>query len=328
MRKLWVVLVLACVLGCVGGETLAAEAKVPVYLNGEKSEITAVAVNGVSYLPLRDLAEVFALDISWDGEQRLVDIYGLEQKYRVWLGREVYGSAYLDGEEEKWFEQELEGRPLLLQGRVWLPLAAFQDFSEASVYWVQEQPGIFVNGVPVWQEGRWTISEAGPAEDYLALDFQGNRWVALRQGSPIMGKDYLWRLSPTGEKQRVLSEYIIGDVKAIGNACYYLAGWNAIYPEYKVWQVDSFSGERTALGEPGFVYNMGVIRSGQELYLTYSGKNGVGWWVDFDGVWAMGLDSGAIVDAVIDDEALARESYGLYRLYPGGHELVKKYDLP
>lgn len=44
--------------------------RVDVYLNGEKLENKAVIINGVSYLPVREIGEKLGLQVQWNGEKR------------------------------------------------------------------------------------------------------------------------------------------------------------------------------------------------------------------------------------------------------------------
>ena len=332
MRKLWVVLVLACVLGCVGGETLAAEAKVPVYLNGGKSEITAVAVNGVSYLPLRDLAEVFALEINWDGEQKCVELWCLNSGSRLYVEQRQGQRGWLNEEgQPEWNENlwDMESyEPLLRQGKVWLPISYFENMlNMADISWNPEKRGVYIDGIPMWQQGKWTLSDSG-RNVASPVDSLGNVWVTLRRGEPIMGSDYLWRLSPTGEKERICRVWSMSDLKVLGDKCYFLSESMLMAELNDVYQVDCASGEVVQLGRSDFYYNCGVKDIGG-LYVMGSLEDvPKGWWVDADGAWAVGIDRGALGDEVVSDKELARESYGLYRLTPGGHELVEKYDLP
>lgn len=322
MRKLWVMLCLVLVLvGCVTGEAYAA--KQDDGLDG----IKAMIVNNYSYLPLRDMAEVLALDISWDEKEKCVEIWRLNDGDRIFLEKKVRVNGSINEEGEKhWgeYEQRLSFTPILQQGKVWVPVSFFENFTEAEVSWDHKTQRVLVEGIPLWQEGKWSNVDT---KGYV--DNRGNAWTVRRLGEPTLGCDYLWRLSPTGEKERVCEDWWIMELKVEGDKCYYLSKMRIVSPAYEVYQVNCVSGERVMLGREDFVYNCDVVKMEQGGYMLGSGRRiPEKWRAENGGVWAVGISWRALGDNLIDNEKLGRESYGLYRLYPGGHELVKKYEFP
>lgn len=83
------------------------------------------------------------------------------------------------------------------------------------------------------------------------------------------------------------------------------------------------------LGREDFVYNCDVVKRPQGGYMLGDGRRiPEKWRAEDGGVWAVGISRQALEDNLIDNEKLGRDTYGLYRLFPGGHELVKKYEFP
>lgn len=149
MRKLWLTVWLALALICVSGQALAAEVSCPIYFNGELGEIRALAVDGVSYLPLRDMAEVLAADIQWRPEEKRVDLDFGGDRYRFWPGRTRFAYEARYDEGAQWEEAELSSKPLLRQGKVWLPLDIVSRAAGAEIYWDLGKRGVCIDGIPV-----------------------------------------------------------------------------------------------------------------------------------------------------------------------------------
>lgn len=331
MRKLWLTVWLALAFVCLSGQAYALEVSCPIYFNGKLGEIRALAVDGVSYLPLRDMAEVLAADIQWRPEEKRVDLDFGGDRYRIWPGRTRFAYEARYDEGAQWEEGELSNKPLLRQGRVWLPLDIVSRVAGAEIYWEPGKRAVCIDGIPVWQQGEWNLPAGNGTDQEPTVDAQGNRWLVVRNGELTMGVAQVWWLGPEGKKLRQARDWEI-EILAVDShgpgKCYFMT--SSMSGPSRFWQAEAGKAAER-LGREDMYYGYRIA----EYYDTYrmvsheaDKPDTLGWRLAEQGLVAYGVPLAAKQDFYNVDGELAREGYGIYRLSPGGQELVEKLELP
>lgn len=109
----------------------------PVYQDTEKIA-EATVQNGVTYLPMRAVFELFGLNVEWQPEgQRIVATEYKAGQYVLQVGQKTATWYYDDGSVRE--EYTLQAAPYAKDGRVMLPLRAVSEMLNREVFWLKDQ---------------------------------------------------------------------------------------------------------------------------------------------------------------------------------------------
>ena len=199
---------------------------VKVFVNGERAVLTDALGNpaepfiyeGTTYLPLRAVAETLSTEVSWDGENYIVELKSSSGsraaeaiEYTPFVGvrdinisyRDI--SVFLDGEKlELMTADGKSAEPFIYEGTTYLPLRAVAEATNAQVEWdadinsiyltsedapaeeVKEQSSYDVHNISDWtaREAKnygYTIDSESMAEDgyVLLLEYNGEETDVL-----------------------------------------------------------------------------------------------------------------------------------------------------
>lgn len=327
MKKvLFVMMFLLVLVVLPGAANAASDDTCEVLVNGDESGMVAYVQDGVSFLPLRELAELFFLDIDWDNAEKCATVTmrfangDIVDTNKMYLGDKKYYVPRANGTVDSY---DLDAAPLVRNGRVYLPLRFMSELCEGRVDWNEETGKIEVYCLQ-FKNGSWN-TDIGDGRDIKARGEDDTIYTAARIGEPTMGHDNLWALYPDGRAERLNSAWIIPEVKVDDDTVYYLSWQMGFGEQYRIYAVDLNTKETAWLGDPEFIYNTPIVDKG--IYVLGSGKDLADpWQVTEDGVLAIGFSGEALADDVVEDVELARETYGLWLLDKDGkgQTLVKQ----
>ena len=295
-----------------------------VTFNGADSGLVAYIENGVSFLPLRSIAELCFLDIDWNDKSKCATVTIFDESTSLYLGQNRYYKTYSRGGSG---EGALGAAPLVRNGHIYLPLRFISELCEANVNWNDKSRQIEISFPVVYQNGNWAYYNGvqtvlfDQLTDNVLLSRTKDKdthYVALRRGAPTMGTDYLWALYYDGTAERIAYEWSIGDIKVADNRCYFLAKQMGFGEKYKVHSVNLSTKMHLQLGDADFVYNAPILN--KDIYVLGTSKDlPYTWQITKDGVLIMGFSQKALTDDVVTDIELARQTYGIWLLDNDGN---------
>ena len=153
----------------------------------------------------------------------------------------------------------------------------------------------------------------------------------VRNGELTMGVAQVWWLGPEGKKLRQARDWEI-EILAVDSQgpgkCFFMT--SSMFGPSRFWQAEAGKAAEQ-LGREDMYYGYRLA----EYYDTYrmvsyeaDKPDTLGWRLAEQGLVAYGVPLAAAKEFYNVDGALAQAGYGIYRLTPGGQELVEKLELP
>lgn len=90
-------------------------------------EAPLILINGRVMVPLRFIAETLSAQVEWDGTEKKITVTSLNNEIKLWLGKSF---ALINGKQFS-----LESPPVLIEGRVLIPVRFIAEALGATVNW-------------------------------------------------------------------------------------------------------------------------------------------------------------------------------------------------
>ncbi len=90
-------------------------------------EAPPILINGRVMVPLRFIAETLSAQVEWDGTEKKITVTSLNNEIKLWLGKSF---ALINGKQFS-----LESPPVLIEGRVLIPVRFIAEALGATVNW-------------------------------------------------------------------------------------------------------------------------------------------------------------------------------------------------
>lgn len=296
---------------------IVVDGELPIYVNEEPSGYNAVSIEGQWYTKLRDICDIYCVQIDYDNITKTIAVYDKPSPtlLNLFAGKVV-------GKETMFVEN----------GQVYVPLKSASTFHTGHI----EQGHLDVNRTFSFYDGSWFYSSYGEQEQPLASveSYQQKGALAYAifstpNGDTLSNRDKVWEFAPTGYC-RVVADYWIQITSfAVDDDYVYIVGldtWNAS----SVLKFSLTDGTETRLGQADYDYGdnlshtMGNVLANNNIKpLTHTGII-----VRDDGVYTVGYSRYGYFENNIIDKDVFIDTYGYYRLSKDGGTHEKVADWP
>ena len=285
----------------------ATDNTLPVYANEEPSGYNAVAVNGEWYIKLRDICDIYFVEIDYDDATKTITIYDEPTPTKM----KLLGDKVAE-EKEMFVENGSVYGPLKNSG-----ILTFKDEHK-------QQGHLDVRRTFSFNNGFWSIDDKCPQIG----DYKYAIFARTSDADLTLNKDYVWQFKPNGRCRAVavylreISSFVIDcdDIFIVGNDT-----WNAS----SVVKFSLIDGTETRLGQLGYDYGDNLSRT---MFNSLSDNNieplpHTGIVVRDDGVYTVGYSQKGFFENNIIDKNIFLDTYGYYRLSRdgGAHEKVAEW---
>lgn len=290
-------------------------ANVPVYIDNKPTDIVAIAENGESYLKLRDLCNIFYIDLEYDAAVKQIIIKSeRESTILKFSGQNIW----LETENGR----ELLSYCMLKDGHVYVParMAVSSEWNGTGLNIVLRPPHIsFDDGV--WYVGGEPLAELS---GYQQIGDFGYAVISEGGADAVIKIDYLWEFSPAG-KRRSLAEYSSIDAYTVTDDAAYILGSDMFLNGCLLKAPLDKTLPLSQLGEADFNYGRN---------LSYAGVDGLpiidyqGFVLADDAIYTVGYSRQGFCEGLVMDYDILLDSYGWYRVPLDGSEQQKLTSIP
>lgn len=283
-------------------QALAYDSGLTIYVNEEPSGYNAVVVNGELYIKLRDICDIYFVEIDYDDTTQTITIYDEPKPTKLkLLGDKVT-------EEKEMFVEN---------GSVYVPLKSVPTFKG----WHKQQGHWDVQRTFSFNNGSWSLSNmCQQVGDYQYVVYDRTSYA-----DPTHNTNYLWQFKPNGRCRAVAIGKYITSFVVDGDDVF-------IVEEFplngsSVVKFSLIDGTETRLGQLGYDYGDN-LRWAAHYSPEIDPLSHTGIVVSDDGVYTVGYSREGFFENNIIDADIFRETYGYYRLDKNGGTHEKIADWP
>lgn len=124
--KLKKIIALGAVMAMATGANVLANENTDILVNGQKVQGVASEIDGMCYVPLRNVAETLGFDVEWNGENKSVVLSDLPRYVTMSIGYDGYTLA-------RTAPMPIGGAPVIKDGVTYVPAKLFSDVLEYDV---------------------------------------------------------------------------------------------------------------------------------------------------------------------------------------------------
>ncbi|MDO4563314.1 MAG: RICIN domain-containing protein [Clostridia bacterium] len=199
MRKVLAILLILAMLPCAA---MAAD-EITIICDGEKVNCVNAQgeaappfiEDGTTYLPVRAIAGIVGIDISWQDDTKSVIIGSAPETAQK--GEHV--NIFING--EAFVAKDVNGKvvhPILLDGTTYLPVRAISEAFAKDVEWDNDTKTVILTTPAAGFDGYYYIKNAATGKYLAAVDLSHENNAALTTLDKEENDEFLWRLGDLG----------------------------------------------------------------------------------------------------------------------------------
>lgn len=292
----------------------AATSQLPIYVNGNYSSYNAISANGHWYIKLRDLCDIYCLEMSYDNSTKMITVYDKPQP-TVWRLHNNSVSGQGNGEIAA----------IVQNGSVYVALNSVPIEGDLHEAIVTRRVNI-LSGF-AFHDGAWYNNAGKPLSELAGYRQVGNYSYMTFKSHGVeatLAPTIVWQFAQSGTC-RAVAEYSpgISDFAVADNSVYIVGrdSWNSS----EVIKFSLLDGSKTRLGVSDYDYgdNLSWAQDNKLLGDIELLAN-TGMFVGDDGIYVPGYSRYGFFENHIIDKTIFDETYGYYRLPKdgGNHERV------
>lgn len=292
------------------------DSTLPIYVNEKPSGYDAASINGQWYAKLRDICDIYCVEINYDNTTKIIAVYDKPSPIllKLFAGK-IVG-------KEKMFVKN---------GQVYIPLNGVQYFNIGHM----EQGHLDVNRTFSFYDGSWFYSVYGKQEQPLdsvdSYQQKGELSYAIfstPDGDTLSNIDKVWEFDQAGHCRTVAEYWLRITSFAVDDDNVFIVGldtWNAS----SVWKFSLADGTQTMLGQMDYDYGDNLSHTINNILANNNMEPlpHTGIIVCDDGVYTVGYSRDGYFENNIINKNIFLDTYGYYRLDKNGgiHEKVAEW---
>ncbi len=276
----------------------------PVFVNEAPSGHSAVVVKGSWYMKLRDICDIYFVDLDYDNTSKTITIYDEPTPTKL----KLLGAEVVDNE-----------KMFVKNGSVYVSL---QDNGVLTFTGQHKQRGhLDLQRSFSFNNGSWSLNDTCQQVGELQYAVYGR----TSHGDATLNDDYVWQFSPNGRCRAVAAYWCNITSFVVDKDNIFIVGrdtWNAS----SVVKFSLIDGAETRLGQSDFDYGDNLQYALNNRYniepLAHSGIV-----VRDDGVYTVGYSHFGYFENNIIDKDVFADTYSYYRLSKDGetHEKIAEW---